>query len=246
VTPPIATAAAAAAPVIPNFGGNPNSCVRRNGAFCWDWVSSHWGSTLRPELFNHIELTVIAVGIGLPIALTAALLAYRFHWLETPFIGVWAFLYTIPSIALFQLLVPVTGITRTTAEVALVSYTLLILFRNTVTGLRDVPEEVREAALGMGFTPRQTFLRVELPLALPAIFAGLRVATVTVISLATIAAYIIDQGLGKPIFDAIGTGFKTELVAASVLAMALALGADALIVLVQRVVTPWTARRRTA
>ncbi|MFL5910692.1 MAG: ABC transporter permease [Gaiellaceae bacterium] len=232
------------APVIPNFGGNPNSCVRRNGTFCWDWVSSHWGSTLRPALIDHIELTLIAVGIGFVIAIAAALLAYRFRWLETPLIGLWAFFYTIPSIALFQLLVPVTGITRLTAEVALVSYTLLVLFRNTVTGLREVPESVRESARAMGFTPRQVFLRVELPLAAPAIFAGLRVATVTVIGLATIAAYIIDQGLGKPIFDAIGTQFKTELLAASVLAAALALVADTVIVLIQRVVTPWTAARR--
>ena len=235
---------AAAAPVIPNFGGNPNSCVRRNGAFCWDWVSSHWGSTLRPALMDHIELTVIALGIGFVIAFAAALLAYRFRWLETPLIGLWAFFYTIPSIALFQLLVPITGITRTTAEVALVSYTLLVLFRNMVTGLRNVPDDVREAARGMGLTPRQVFMRVELPLAVPAIFAGLRVTAVTVIGLATIAAYIIDQGLGKPIFDGIGTGFKTELVAASVLAIALALVADTLIVLLQRLITPWAAARR--
>ena len=132
---------AAAGPVIPNFGGNPNSCVRRNGTFCWDWVSSHWGSTLRPALVDHIELTAIALGIGFAIAFAAALLAYRYRWLETPLIGVWAFFYTIPSLALFQLLVPITAVTRTTAEVALVSYTLLVLFRNTVTGLREVPED---------------------------------------------------------------------------------------------------------
>lgn len=235
---------AQAAPVIPNFGGNPNSCVRRNGTFCWDWVSSHWGSTLRPALIDHIELTAIAIGIGFVIAIAAALLAYRYHWLESPLIGLWAFFYTIPSIALFQLLVPVTGITRLSAEIALVSYTLLVLFRNTVTGLREVPESVRESARAMGFTPRQVFLRVELPLAAPAIFAGLRVATVTVIGLATIAAYIIDQGLGKPIFDAIYTQFNTELLSASALAIALALAADTALVLIQRVVTPWAAARR--
>ena len=234
----------AAAPVIPNFGGNPNSCVRRNGTFCWDWVSSHWGSTLRPALVDHIELTAIALGIGFVIAFAAALLAYRYSWLETPFIGLWAFFYTIPSLALFQLLVPITGVTRSTAEVALVSYTLLVLFRNTVTGLREVPGDVRESARAMGLTPRQVFLRVELPLAAPAIFAGLRVTTVTVIGLATIAAFIIDQGLGKPIFDAIGTQFKTELLAASALAIGLALAADALLVILQRLVTPWATARR--
>jgi osmoprotectant transport system permease protein len=235
---------AASAPVIPNFGGNPNSCVRRNGTFCWDWVSSHWGSTLRPALIAHIELTAVAVGIGFVIAFALALLAYRYRWLETPIIGVSAFFFTIPAIALFQLLVPITGITRTTAEIALVSYTLLVLFRNTVTGLREVPEDVRESARAMGLTARQTFLRVELPLAAPAIFAGLRVVTVTVIGLATIAAYIIDEGLGKPIFDAIGTQFKTELLSASALAIALALVADAVLVLIQRLVTPWAGARR--
>jgi osmoprotectant transport system permease protein len=235
---------AAAEPVIPNFGGNPNSCVRRNGTFCWDWVSSHWGTTLRPALIDHIELTAIAIGIGFAIAFAAALLAYRWRRLESPLIGLWALFYTIPSIALFQLLVPITGITRLSAEIALVSYTLLVLFRNTVTGLREVPESVRESARAMGFTPRQVFLRVELPLAAPAIFAGLRVATVTVIGLATIAAYIIDQGLGKPIFDAIQTDFNTELLAAAALAIALALAADTALVLIQRVLTPWAGARR--
>lgn len=237
---------AAAAPVIPSFGGNPDSCVRKNGTFCWDWVSSHWGSTLRPALIDHVELTAVAIGIGFVIAFALALLAYRYRRLETPIIGVSAFFFTIPSIALFQLLVPVTGITRTTVEIALVSYTLLVLFRNTVTGLRGVPDDVRESARAMGLTPRQTFLRVELPLAVPAIFAGLRVVTVTVIGLATIGAYIIDEGLGKPIFDAIGTQFKTELLAASALAIALALVADAALVVLQRVLTPWSAARRAA
>ena len=157
-----------------------------------------------------------------------------------------AFFFTIPSIALFQLLVPITGLTRLSAEIALVSYTLLVLFRNTVTGLREVPEEVRESGRAMGLTGRQLFLRVELPLATPAIFAGLRVVTVTVIGLATIAAYIIDQGLGKPIFDAIFTQFNTELLAASGLAIALALVADVLLVMIQRAVTPWASARRTA
>ena len=234
---------AAAQPVIPNFGGNPSSCVRRNETFCWDWVSSHWDTTLRPALIDHIELAAIAVGIGFVIAFAAALLAYRYRWLESPLIGLWALFYTIPSIALFQLLVPVTGLTRLSAEIALVSYTLLVLFRNTVTGLREVPESVRESARALGYTPRQVFLRVELPLAAPAIFAGLRVTTVTVIGLTTIAAYIINEGLGKPIFDAIQTDFSTELLAAAALASVLALVADALLVLVQRVATPWAAAR---
>ena len=116
------------------------------------------------------------------------------------------FLYTIPSLALFQLLVPITGLTVTTVEIALVSYTLLILYRNIIEGLRGVPAEVLEAARGMGLTRAQTFVRVELPLAVPAIIAGLRIATVSTISIATVAAFVIPKGLGQPIFIALGAG----------------------------------------
>jgi osmoprotectant transport system permease protein len=195
---------------------------------------------------QHIALTLIAVGIGLVISLAAALVAHRYRWVETPFTVFSGFLYTIPSLALFQLLVPITGLTTTTAEIALVSYTLLILFRNTITGLSEVPDEVRESARGMGFTPWQILFKVELPLAVPAIIAGLRVATVTVISLATVAAFVIDKGLGAPIFAALQSSFNTEFIAAGVLAIALALVADALLLGVQRVATPWAAARRSA
>jgi osmoprotectant transport system permease protein len=230
--------------VIPDFGGG-GTCVRENHTFCWGWFSDHWSDTFQPALTQHIVLTLIAVGIGLAIALACALIAYRQRWFERPFVAFSGLLYTIPSLALFQLLVPITGLTTTTAEVALVSYTLLILFRNTLTGLRGVPEEARDAARGMGLTPTQSLWRVELPLALPAIVAGLRVATVTVISLATVAAFVIDKGLGAPIFAALQTNFKTEFIASGVLAVALALVADGLLVLAQRALTPW-ARRRAA
>lgn len=124
----------------------------------------------------------------------------------------------------------------------MVSYTLLILFRNTLTGLRGVPPASIEAARAMGLTPRQSLLRVEIPLALPAIMAGIRIAAVTTISLATVAAYIGAGGLGEPIFEAIQTGFKTEFVAAGVLAIALAIAVDILLVVVQRLITPWSRR----
>jgi osmoprotectant transport system permease protein len=143
-------------------------------------------------------------------------------------------------------MVQITGINRFTAEIALVSYTLLILFRNTLTGLQQVPRPAIEAARAMGLTRRQRLLRVELPLALPAMMAGLRIATVTTISLTTVAAYIGAGGLGEPIFNAIQTGFKTQFIAAGVLAILLALVADVLLVLVQRALTPWTRRTRTA
>jgi osmoprotectant transport system permease protein len=241
---------AATGPVIPTFGGAPSSyaCERANRLFCPDWVSQNWSSVLWPALRQHILLSVVAVAIGFVISFGLALVAYRRRRLERPVILLSGILYTIPSLALFEILVPIKtlGLSARTAEVALVSYTLLILFRNIVTGLREVPAEVREAARGMGMTERQCLWRVEVPLALPAIIAGLRIATVTVIALATVASYICDQGLGVPIFAAIQDGvFKTELIVAGGLAVALALFADALLVLLQRALTPW-ARSRSA
>jgi osmoprotectant transport system permease protein len=230
----------AAGPVIPNFGQG-SSCERTNGWFCTDWLSAHWGDTLQPALLQHIALAAIAVGIGFALALALALVGFRFRLLD-PSIGLFAdFLYTIPSLALFQLLVPFTGLTVTTVEIALVSYTLLVLYRNTVEGLRGVDPDVLEAARGMGLTSTQTFLRVELPLALPTILAGLRIATVSTISVATVAAFVIPKGLGEPIFIALDQNlFKTEILAAGGLAVALALFADGLLVLLQRAATPWS------
>lgn len=230
--------------VIPDFGGGgaSNACVRDNHFFCWTWFKANWGSTFQPALVQHVQLTVIALVIGFTIAFAAALLAFRFNWFETPFSLFSAFLYTIPSLALFEVLVGWTGLSFTTALIPIVSYTLLIIFRNTLIGLRDVPDEVREAARGMGLTRRQTLLRVELPLALPAILGGLQIAAVTVVSLATIAATVWSgKGLGFPIFDAISTGaFKTELVGAGVLAILLGVFAYLLIALAQRLLAPWS------
>ncbi len=224
---------ASGGPVIPNFGGGSSfACERANRLFCSDWVSRNWSSVLWPALRQHIELTLIAIAFGFVISTALALVAYRRNWFERPVLIVTSILYTIPSLALFELLEPVPGLglSRTTAEVALVSYTLLIMFRNTLTGLREVPPEVRDAAAGMGMGPTQSLLRVELPLALPAIIAGLRIATVTVISLATVASLIDNEGLGVPILNAISNEvFKTELIVAGAMAVALALAADGLL-----------------
>jgi osmoprotectant transport system permease protein len=230
-------------PVIPEFERG-SECIRENRQFCLDWFLDNFDRVFAPRLVEHIELTAIAVGIGFAISFAAALLAYSRGWFETPFAVFAAFLYTIPSLAFFQLMVPITGLSMTSAEIALVSYTLLILFRNTLTGLREVPEDARVAARAMGLTPRQVLRRVELPLALPAIVAGIRIATVTTISLATVAAFIGVGGLGQPIFNAIQSGFKTEFVAAGLMAVALALVADGLLVLLQRVLTPWARAQR--
>jgi osmoprotectant transport system permease protein len=232
-------------PVIPDFGEG-SDCVTENRLFCADWVQDNWAGVLQPALVEHVKLTVIAVVLGFAIALVAALLTHRYRHVERPFATFSAVVYTIPSLALFQLLVPVTGLTVTTVEIALVGYTLLILYRNILEGLRGVPADALEAAHGMGLTPGQTLWRVELPLAVPAIVAGLRVAVVSTIALATVAALVIPEGLGYPIFLALREAFKTEILAAGGLAVGLALVADALLVLAQRRLTPWARVRRTA
>jgi osmoprotectant transport system permease protein len=228
------------APVIPNFGEG-SSCEVKNGAFCWDWVKTHWHDTLGPALVQHVELTAIAVGIGFAIAFALALAAHRVRPIEHPVGVVSALLYTIPSLALFQLLVPITGITTTTVEIALVAYTLVILFPNIVAGLNETPPDVLEAARGMGLTRRQLLTRVELPLAIPTIIAGLRIAVVSTIAIATIAAFLLPKGLGYPIFYAIKLPdpFKTEIYAAGVLAVGLALVCDAALVLLRRSLVRW-------
>ncbi len=230
--------------VIPHYG-HPSKCLIHNGWFCTDWISKHWSDTLQPALIQHIQLTVIAVSIGFGIAFVLALAGFRWRIVDAPLGTAADFLYTLPSIALFQILVPLTGVTVTTVEVALVAFTQFVLYRNIVAGLRSVPDDVLESARGMGLTRAQTFLRVELPLALPAILAGVRIATVATISIATVAAFLIQDGLGAPIFDALGTPdiFKTELLAAGGLAIVLALVADGVLAVTQRALTPWSRRR---
>jgi osmoprotectant transport system permease protein len=204
-------------------------------------VRGHWGDTLQPALVQHVELTAIAVGIGFALAFPLALLAHRYRRLEQPIGVLSALLYTIPSLALFQLLVPFTGLTWTTVEIALVSYTLVIPSPNIVTGLRSAPAEVIESARGMGLTRRQVLWRVELPLAVPAIVGGLRIAVVSTVAIATIAAFLLPDGLGYPIFLALKepTPFKTEIYSAGVLAVALALACDGLLVVLKRALVPW-------
>jgi len=237
--------AAATGPVIPDYSSGSSKCVVQNHLFCADWVRHNWGPVLWPALRGHIVLTVVAVAIGFAIAMTLAIAAHRYRLLEQPTVLVTTFLYTIPSLALFELLVAPVGANVYSAEIALVSYTLLILFRNILTGLREVPDEVLDAAEGVGMTRTQLLLRVQLPLALPAIVAGLRIAVVTIIALATIVYTIYNAGLGVPIHTALGEGpFKTELIAAGGLTILLALVADGMLVLVQRLLTPWAQVRR--
>jgi osmoprotectant transport system permease protein len=223
--------------VIPVFEGP--QCAP-DSTFCWDWFTANWGPVLAPRLVEHVYITLIAVVIGLAISLAAALFAFSRSWFASGFLGFSTFLYTVPSLAFFLLFVPITGLSLTTVEIGLTSYTLLLLFRNALTGLRNVPRSAVEAAEGMGLTPNQILFRIRLPLALPSIMAGIRVAVVTVISLATVAASVAPLGLGKPIFDAIHTLFSTELISAGVLTIVVALAADVVVVGLQRLITPWT------
>jgi osmoprotectant transport system permease protein len=204
----------------------------------WDWVSRH-GDDIFHALREHVVLTGIAVGLGLLIAFPLALLARRWRWLLAPVLSLTGILYTIPSLALLALLVPWTGLSRTTAEIALVSYTLLILIRNIVAGLDGVAPDVREAAEGMGYTRTRQLLRVELPLAVPVIVAGIRIAVVTTVGLVTITALIGQGGLGQLILDGLTRDFRTEIVVGSVLSVALATFADLALVGIQRLATPW-------
>jgi osmoprotectant transport system permease protein len=210
----------------------------------WDWVSNHLGD-IASATRQHVELTAIAVGIGLLLSFPLALLARRWRWMENPILSGTGILYTIPSLALFAMLVPWTGLSRTTSEIGLVSYTLLILIRNILAALDGVPREVREAAEGMGFTRARQLLRIELPLAAPVIVAGIRIATVTTIGLVTITAVIGQGGLGQLILDGLIRNFRTPLVVGSVLSVALAVVADVALAGVQRLLTPW-ARRAAA
>ena len=212
----------------------------------WPWVQDHTDE-IRDRLVEHIELTVLAVLFGLAIALPLALLSVRYRRLYGPVLAITGVLYTIPSLALFALLVPLFGLSRTTALVPLTAYTLLILVRNTVTGLDGVSPDVKDAAVGMGYSRRRQILRVELPLALPAIVAGIRIATVTTIGLVTVTALIGQGGLGSLMLDGFQRAFRTPLTVGIVLSIALAIVADLLLVLAQRLATPWErAGRRKA
>jgi osmoprotectant transport system permease protein len=205
----------------------------------WQWIGDHVHLILT-QTGQHVELTVIAVVIGLAISLPLSILAYQRAWLYPPITWLTGLMYTIPSIALFVLLIPLTHLSITTVEIGLVSYTLLILIRNIVVGLRGVPEDVKEAAVGMGLTRRQLVWKVELPMALPAIMAGIRVATVSTIGLVTVGFIVGKGGLGELIIEGLNRFYTPEVVVGAVMSIALALVADALLLLVLRVLTPWT------
>lgn len=209
----------------------------------WDWVMDHRGQ-IWDQTAEHLQLTLIAVGIGFLVAITLSLLGIRFRRLYSAITSVAGILYTIPSLALFAFFVPITGLSTTTAEVGLTSYTLLILVRNITAGLDAVPASVREAARGLGYRQPRLFWEVELPLAVPSIVAGLRIATVTVVGLVTVTSIISLGGLGLFILDGLRRDFLTPLVVGTVLTVALAATLDAVLLLVERWLTPATRAAR--
>ncbi len=210
--------------------------------FRWDWVADHLDE-IGARLVEHVQLTAIAVAVGLAISFPVAVAAFRRGWLLGPVTGFAGVLYTIPSVALFAFLVPYTGLTTLTAEIGLVSYTLLILIRNIAVGLREVPADAVEAARGMGYTERQVLWRVRLPLAIPAVMAGLRIATVTTIGLVTVTALIGQGGMGVFIVQrGLRRAFPTAILVGAVVSVALAVAADALLQLSRRIASPWERR----
>jgi osmoprotectant transport system permease protein len=192
---------------------------------------------------QHVTLTVVSVGLGLLLAVPLALLARRSARLETLILGLAGVIYTIPSLALFAVLAPITGLTEKTVVIGLTAYTLLVLVRNVLTGLQGVPEDVVEAARGMGVGPVRLLLRVQLPLALPSILAGVRVATVSTIALVTVGAVVSNGGLGQLIFEGFNNNFyRAEILTATLLCVLLAAVADALLLAAEWLLTPWTRR----
>ena len=212
------------------------SCPERNPFFCLDWAADNYDRYVDPTL-EHIVLVTVSVVAGFLIAFGLAYISHRRRWLMPAFLGGTGILYTIPSIAFFALLLPITGRGTVTAIIALTAFNLQIIYRNFVAGLANVPEGSKEAGRGMGMTQNQLFRRVELPLAVPEIIAGLRIATVSTVAIATLAVFAGGGGLGAEFTGQID--FKTNVIIASLICVVMAVIFDLLLVLLQAMITPW-------
>ena len=210
--------------------------------FCFDWARENIDRFGTPTL-QHLELVLFSVVLGFAVAFALSLLAHRTAWLRPPLLAGTGVLYTIPSIAFFFLLLPVTGIGRTTAIIVLAAYTLQIIYRNTMLGLANVPGSVKDAARGMGLTERQILWKVELPLATPEIIAGLRIAVVSTVAIATLAVFIGAGGLGTQMYGSGNLTFPTSIIIAAGIAIGMALLFDAVLLSIQRLATPWRRAR---
>jgi len=206
--------------------------------FCWDWAKENIDRYGTPTV-QHLEIVLLSVVIGFVVAFGLALFAHRRRQLQPPLLAATGILYTIPSIAFFFLLLPITGFGRDTAIIVLAAYTLQIIYRNTILGLANVPASVKDAARGMGLTNRQILWQVELPLAIPEIIAGLRVAVVSTIAIATLVVFINAGGLGTQIYGSGNLTFPTSIVIAMAIVMGMALLFDLVLLTLQRLTTPW-------
>jgi osmoprotectant transport system permease protein len=213
-----------------------------NPWFTWQYVRDNPGD-LQHYLQQHLIMTVESVVIAMVISFPLALLAFRFRWLATPLLGLTGVLYTVPSPALFVFIYPFTGLKQRTVVVGLVIYALLVLVRNTLAGLDGVPDDVREAARGMGYGRGRLLWKVELPVALPTIMAGVRVATVSTVALVTVGVIVGNGGLGQLIFRGFNSDYHAEIVTASLLTVALGLALDVLLALATRALMPWSRSR---
>ncbi|WP_329450142.1 ABC transporter permease [Streptomyces sp. NBC_01724] len=220
----------------------PDDCLARNDWLCGAYLTSR-REILQDAVIQHLQLTAVSVFVGLLVAVPLALAARRWHWAAGPVLGVTTILYTVPSLAMFSLLLPVYGLSASLVVAGLVLYSLTLLVRNILAGLRAVPEETRQAARGMGYGPIRLLVAVELPIALPAAMAGLRIATVSAVSLVTVGAIVGYGGLGNLIYSGMNTSFKAEVLTASVLCVVIAVCADLLLLGVQRLLTPWIRRQ---
>ncbi|WP_318211880.1 ABC transporter permease [Streptomyces sp. SJL17-1] len=217
----------------------PDDCLARNEWICGAYLSTR-SEILTDAVVQHLQLTVVSVALGLVLALPLAVAARRWRPAAGPILGVTTLLYTIPALAMFSLLLPVYGLSAALVVAGLVLYSLTLLVRNILAGLRAVPEETRQAARGLGYGPVRLLLAVELPLAVPAAMAGLRIATVSAVSLVTIGAIVGHGGLGNLIYSGMNTYFKAQVLTASVLCVVIAVAADLLLLGAQRLLTPWT------
>jgi osmoprotectant transport system permease protein len=208
-----------------------------NHLFCWEWAKDNIDRFGTPTI-QHLQIVIPSILIGFVAAFALALLAHRIRWLQPPLLAATGILYTIPSIAFFFLLLPLTGLGRDTAIIVLAAYTLQIIFRNTILGLNNVPASVKDAARGMGFTSRQILWKVELPLAIPEIVAGLRVAVVSTIAIATLAVLISAGGLGTEMYGS-NLNFPTAIIIAGAIVILMAFAFDSILLLIQRLTTPW-------
>jgi osmoprotectant transport system permease protein len=216
-------------------------CQAQQGKlFCPDWAIHHLDRYGAPAV-QHLILVGASVALGFAIAFGLALLSHRQRWLQQPLIGVTGVLYTVPSIAFFYLLLPITGFGKDTAILALSAFNLQIIYRNVLTGLANVPHGVKDAARGMGFSDRQLLWRIELPLAVPEIVAGLRIATVSTVAIASLAVFAGGGGLGDPIYQQLN--FLTNIVLAGGIMILMALTLDATLLTLQHFATPWRRAR---